>query len=506
MADNLQRSRGRSSNYKFDAGGMPTDFGPFIGEVMNNVDPTRSGRLQVWIEQFAGADKTNRTMWRTVSYVSPQAGASPKSSTSAGTGTFGNNNNQMSYGQTAPVPDVGVQVLCYFVSGDPTQGFYTGFIQSQGMNHMTPAIGATKTYATQNTNQSTYFAKSPQLPVIEINNDPKNTAIVNNPKFFDQQKPVHSYLASIMFQQGLVNDPIRGPITSSAARESPSNVTGQSTPGRPIYQGDIKDTNIESKVAAGNLTTEDAKVVGRIGGHSMVMDDGDQTGKNSLIRFRTSKGHQITMSDDANCFYIAHSNGQVWLEFGQEVTVDVYSTNSINLRSSGTVNIHADKDINMFAGGNINMKSNVATTLQSEGSFVCANKGEMTLYSELNIGVKANGTLALSSQQGAWNGGGGIALDASYIDLNSGLARSSGAVKVPQGLTEYTMPDTEFNASAGWNVSSTGLKSIVTRAPAHEPWPYHNQGVQVKVDLGGGTTPPPGAPTLPTGTTITKTN
>ena len=220
--ENIQKSRGRLSNYKFDAGGMPTEFGPFVGEIMNNVDPTRSGRVQVYIEQFGSGNKQDRSLWRTVSYVSPSAGASPKSSTSTGVGTYGSTNNQMSYGSSSSPPDVGVTVLCFFVGGDPTQGYYIGTIQQQGMNHMTPAIGAVNNFVPQNENQSTYFAKAPLQPVIEINNAPQNVGVIENPKFFDQPKPVHNYVAAILFEQGLINDTVRGTIASSSQRESPS--------------------------------------------------------------------------------------------------------------------------------------------------------------------------------------------------------------------------------------------------------------------------------------------
>jgi FtsP/CotA-like multicopper oxidase with cupredoxin domain len=55
-------------------------------------------------------------------------------------------------------------------------------------------------------------------------------------------------------------------------------------------------------------------------------------------------------------------------------------------------------------------------------------------------------------------------------------------------------------------VSATGTESICTRAPTHEPYPYHNQGVQVDVNLSDGTNSvPPGAPDLPQGVSITKT-
>jgi hypothetical protein len=45
----------------------------------------------------------------------------------------------------------------------------------------------------------------------------------------------------------------------------------------------------------------------------------------------------------------------------------------------------------------------------------------------------------------------------------------------------------------------------VTRAPTHEPYPYHNQGVAVSVSLEEGqTTPPPGSPDIPNEWSITK--
>ena len=52
MGQNLQRSRGRPAAYKYDRGGVPAEMGPFIGIVVNNIDNTRSGRLQVAIQEF----------------------------------------------------------------------------------------------------------------------------------------------------------------------------------------------------------------------------------------------------------------------------------------------------------------------------------------------------------------------------------------------------------------------------------------------------------------------
>ena len=501
--ENIQRSTGQPKNYKTDRGGMPVPPGAYIGIVKNNVDPGRSGKLQVYIQQFGGPDSNNQKSWSTVSYCPPFYGSTPAGK-SAGTGAFEQGNPQ-SYGMWFTPPDIGVQVLCLFVAGEPT-GYYVGCVPSQGITHMIPAVGSVvKAQAiTQNATQASYFAGSERLPVTEINN--ANKEISQNPKYFDQPKPVHSYLAGILFQQGLINDQVRGSIGSTSQRESPSNCYGISTPGRAIYQGGIGagaggEAGITGKTldaAAPNAAT----VIARRGGHTLVMDDGDLQGKDNLVRIRTSKGHQITMSDDGDCLYICHANGQSWIELGQEGTLDVYTTNSVNLRTQGTINLHADEDINMFAGGKINMKSTKGTTMQSDKDMTVSNKGQLTLFSQAGIGLKTPGTLAMTSQLGSWASSSTLSFNGNKLNLNGGPKTE---VATPAGLTKYLLPKVEFNASAGWVTDPTGLESIVTRAPTHEPYPYHNQGVSVSVKFSGAPTPPPDAPPMPAGTTITKT-
>jgi hypothetical protein len=400
-------------------------------------------------------------------------------------------------------PDIGVQVLCFFVNGDPNQGYYVGCIPSPGQNHMVPAIGAVSNYvvAEGNKNQETYFANSKLLPVAEIN--VKNDAIADNPKFFDQKKPVHSFAAAVLFQQGLQDDPIRGSIGSSSQRESPSSCYGISTPGRAIYQGGLTEQNIKTKLNDTATQTASIAVIGRRAGHTFVMDDGSLEGADNLIRIRTGKGHQITMSDDGNAFYICHANGQTWVELGQEGTLDVFSTNSINLRTKGTINLHADQDVNIYAGNELNMKSKKALSIQSDDALSVACKKAMTIFSEGKLGLKTNVQFAVKSKLATIDGGAALSLKGILISLNGGPTLG---VDAPKGITKYVMPDTSFDNSTGWQVTPDGLESIVTRAPTHEPWPYHNQGVSVKVALESGkTSPSPGAPALPAGTKITMT-
>jgi hypothetical protein len=350
----------------------------------------------------------------------------------------------------------------------------------------------------QNQNQETYFTNVTRLPVTEINTN--NTDLFNSPRFFDGIKPVQSVVAQALLQQGLINDTERGTINSSSQRESPSAVFGVSTPGIPIYSGGMKPNDIRTKLNSGEIKPNDAKVIGRVGGHSLVMDDGDLEGNNALLRLRTSKGHQITMNDSGNFFYIVHANGQTWIEFGVEGTVDVYATNSVNVRTKGDINLHADRDINMFAGRFVKIKSKEDMQIDTDTFLSVRAQQDITLYSKNTVGVKADGTLTLNSASGSWGAGSALALQAGGIDLNGPAA---GTVATPQPLTTTLLDDTEWNTSRGWIVKPEGLKSTVSRAPTHEPYPYHNKGVDVEIAFEEGKpSPPPGAVPVPAGVEI----
>lgn len=504
MAENTQRSRGRPQNYKFDRGGTPAEMGPYVGIVVNNVDAVRAGRLQVYIEEFGATtadgspNLTDTTLWRTVSYCPPFYGATPVAGTSAGVGTYPGNRN--SYGMWFTPPDLGVKVVCFFINGDPSQGIYVGCLPEPGINHMIPAIGSSNKYVPGNATQKAKFVDSPLMPVTEINE--QNSAINENPRFYDQPKPVQSVVAGILFQQGLNKDPIRGPIRSNSQRESPSTVYGISTPGKAIYQGGLDPKTIKSKLESGAVKPQDVRVIGRMGGHTFVMDDGDLEGTDTLIRIRTAKGHQITMSDDGDCFYITHANGQTWMEFGKQGTVDVYSTNSINLRTEGTLNLHADKNINMYAGGTIKMKAKEKMFIESGKTLILSSQDKLLMAGTKYVGVKSDGTLGIKSKVGGWEATSALNFKGKVINLNG--APTPPVPDVPE-LPTYKLADTKFDATQGWTVDPGTLETIVTRAPTHEPYPYHAKGVNNKTDLNATPTTSDPAPSATETTTATTT-
>ena len=475
MAENYQRSVGTPRAYKTDKGGIPAETGPFIGEVVNNVDPTRSGRLQVYIEYLAGPDKNVKSLWRTVSYISPMYGATQQSAPQpTGPGSF--IGNQQSYGFWGISPDLGTKVICFFANGDPNQGYYIGGPIEPGINHMMPAIGASEKYV-DDTN-SPYFSGKSKLPVTEINNS--NKAISENPRFFDEAKPVHSVLAGQMLSQGVIAEPLLGPITSNSQRESPSTVQGWSSPGRPVYSGGLTDEQFAAKVNASTLQPNEVEIISRRGGHSIVMDDGDLTGEDQLVRIRTASGHQIMMNDTGKTLHIMHANGQSWVELGEEGTIDLYASNSVNIRSAGEINMHADRSINLNAeNGFINLHAKAAMSLET-GSLSLTGTNSLLAYSRNLVGLKSDGALNLDSNSGGWGAGSGLTLEAGCIKLNSGAASP---VPKAQPIPKNRLPDTKFEQDVGWVPEPSAIETIVTRAPTHEPFASRGAGVNLTTSL-----------------------
>ena len=476
MSENITRGKGKSQGYKFDRGGVSVETGPYIGEIRNNIDPLRLGRVSVYIEEFAGPDKDDPALWRTVRYISPFFGTTEKTGNAEGVGSY--EGNQHSYGMWFTPPDIGTRVMCFFPAGRHNDGYYFGCIPEPGINHMVPAIAGSDRVDISD-DQQDLFAGATRLPVTEINNE--DPAILQDPAFFNQPKPVHSVVAKQLFEQGLLQDRVRGTIGSSSQRETPSSVYGVSTPGRPVFQTRLDDDQIREKLRTGEITPDEAKVVARRGGHSFVMDDGDLDGRDQAVRIRTSRGHQITMSDSGDCFYITHANGKSWLEFGKEGTVDVYSTNSINLRTEGDLNLHADQNVNINAGQFLNLNAEENMTAQSTKSIKLSAQDAIGISGDKSVGIRSTVNLAIQSTGIASLSAGGIlSLRGSVVGLNTFPPTP---VLKPAPVVKYPLPESRYDPSTGWKIEQGEFETIATRAPTHEPYPHHNLGVALETRL-----------------------
>jgi hypothetical protein len=342
---------------------------------------------------------------------------------------------------------------------------------------MVPAIGSSDNVKL-NPAEATSYGGATRLPVTNFNSNSLDNS--NSPNFNNTTRPVHSYSATIMNQQGIIRDPIRGPISSSASREPASRVGwGISTPGRPIYEGGFDDATVTQNLDSSK--NQQLKVVARRGGHSIVMDDGDIIGRDQLVRIRTATGHQILMSDDGQTLMILHSNGQSYIELGKEGTIDMYSTNSVNIRTQGDLNLHADRNVNIHAMENLNIQAKNIQTNSEE-------KTKMRSGSDINMSATgkltglAGGAIAWAAGGDASLVGGGQAfINGSKVNLNSGSPGTSPDAVSAIPLIAQT--DTLYDEEKGFMAAPGKLLTIVSRAPAHAPWANAGQGVDAKTNL-----------------------
>ena len=469
------KPRGAPKATKADAGGAALRNLPLFGIVKNNIDPIRSGRLQVYISDLGGTDPNDSTSWSTVSYMSSFYGVTTPSGANTGWGDY--IKNPHSYGSWNSPPDIGTTVICVFINGDPNYGFWIGCVPDPESLQMIPAIGGTDNIVA-NAGEAKGLGGAARLPVTNINAN--NLGIANSNKFLSEAKPVHSYVASILAQQGLIRDPIRGVIGSSAQRESPSRVGwGVSTPGRPIYEGGFTDETI-AKAATTDSKSESLKVIARRGGHTLVMDDGDILGRDQLVRIRSSMGHQILMSDDGQTLFIIHANGQSYIELGKEGTIDMYSTNSFNVRTHGDLNLHADNNININAGKALNISADTIA-ISSEKETTQKVGTDFSLYASGQYTTKVDGKMSFASAADSSFYSDAITyFNGSKINLNTGASSLVPQEVKPLPIVAHT--DTLNDATKGWAAAPGKLLSIVSRAPAHAPWASANQGVDVKVN------------------------
>lgn len=380
------------------ASGVRLDSGPFLGIVKNNVDPARLGRLQVFIPELGG-DEVEPASWHTISYASPFGGSTVGIPGNTEAELFGT--EQQTYGFWAVPPDLGVYVLVTFIMGDPTRGYWFACIPNTPVQHMTPAIARPydNTKVIIPSGFENRVADDSYLPVTELNTNSDISDTEGD--FVTKSKLIHPWQANIVIEQGLDTDPIRGTITSSSQRDTPSRVYGWSTPGRTTPD-ETDFPNFDELIAGGSLSVAQFQSywVARKGGHSFVMDDGDVHGTDNLVRLRTANGHQILMNDTEDVFYIINSKGTAWIELTPEGSINVFSGNCLNVRASKDLNFHADGNVNMHAGDTINMYG--GSTIRSQTKIQLQTADTLYNVNAGNMGLRSAGGIKIRSSNGSW--------------------------------------------------------------------------------------------------------
>ena len=424
-------------------GGTKLDAGPFIGKIKNNIDPAKLGRLQVYIPELASGDEDNPQNWRIVTYSSPYFGMT--SQAVAGTKLNAYGTTKESYGMWMTPPDIGVLVICIFIGGDPNRGYYIGCLPDGTSHHMVPGLAGSSKYPseqlTQEQNQKAQGANF--LPVAEFND--QDSSLATSPDLNKVERPVHGLQFDAFVRQGLIGDRVRGVISSSSQRESPSNVFGISTPGRPVAYD--QDNPID--------------VWMRQGGHSFVMDDGDVDNNDNLIRLRTSGGHQLMMNDSAGIIYLISASGRNWVEMGADGSVRVFSDADISMHATGAINFHSDAAFNVQAP-NINLKAGTNINMETGGSINSFAEKNQTHVSGIKYEVKT-GTLNMVGKTSTISMESNLSLVGDKILLNSG---PSATVKDPAAINDIgIVPNIEPWTRPDGTVGTSEDDGVITDTP-----------------------------------------
>lgn len=463
MAMDKRVSKKLPDYYRREESTIRLDSGPYIGKVKNNLDPTRSGRVQVYIPDMSSGDENDPDNWRTISYASPFLGSTTQPDT--------NKQNAFkkvkhTYGMWAVSPDIGNLLLCTFVAGDPNRGYWFACIPNQLGHHMLPGIAGSYNVDPDQIDDPAVKKAYNGKPTIvsEFNENVDNIDWAN---FASIKKPIHEEQFKVFLKQGLEEDYVRGIVSSSSQRESPSYVFGISTPGRPT-KDPATDPDYREKILSGSIRESDYAVAARKGGHVFVMDDGNIDDKDRLVRLRTAGGHQILMNDSERILYIGNSDGSVWIELTGPGHLNIYTGNSVNVRAQGDLNFHADNNINMNAGKAVNISGQMLN-LQGSDVGVSASQG-LTMFGG-KVGVGSSGSLDVNaSGVGSFTGSAGLKLTGSTLTLNAG---AGGAVKQPTPLKINKLSDTGITDIGKWESVDSSLSTIVPIAPTHEPWSLH---------------------------------
>lgn len=457
-----------------EATGTRVDPYPYIGIVKNNLDPTRSGRLQVYIPDLGGPqDEPNN--WRTVSYASPFQGYTPLTEKSSEKPSTANRFETVhhTYGMWMVPPDIGVQVIVLFVGGDPLRGYWIACINPHLSHFMTPGLAGTPNVDPETLSASekkAYLSGTAiNLPTVEFNEYTKD---FTNEAYYNNNKPIHRIQLEILKLQGLDRDSVRGSISSSSQRESPSHVFGISTPGRPLIDPADDKAKYLEQLNTGNIDKKYLFIKSRKGGHQFVMDDGATLGEDQLVRLRTAKGHQVLMHDTNNTIYIGHADGESWIELNADGGMNVFTTSSLNMRAKGTINLHTDSDFNLNADGDVNISAGGRFAVNSGSTELL--QSSLSIESTGRVGIKTGGDFLVDAQgKISLKAGGIFASEGSGIYQNSGKTVSIPALK-PIQINK--LPDTE-DQGGYWNIVPGALSTIVTVAPSHEPYFRGETGV-----------------------------
>lgn len=455
---NIASQHGKDSRTRTDVR-LFGDPGPFIAEVVSHLDSKMMGSLKVRLLRTMQTPMNNReedSNLITAFYASPFYGVTNLAA-------LGPNDDfrqtQQSYGMWFVPPDPGTKVLVTMVEGRTDICFWFACVPDDYMNFMIPDGRPATTLVTPGPDGSDQTGA--KLPVGEFNK------LITQPNGNSQPttylKPANRDFINALTEQGLLADDFRGLTSSSARREVPSSVFGINTP------GPLDKREGARGIRAGTDDHNMDIFSHRLGGHSLVMDDGDANilrrgspadspaeyvdvennpdevtndmrvrPANELFRIRTRTGHQILLHNTEDLIYIANSRGTAWIELTSNGKIDIYAQDSISMHTEGEFNFTADSNVNITSGENVNINAT----------------GDIRLTSGVNTDVKSGGRIAMAASANISGEAGDFVALRSSNDLSLTSSSANVNITAANNVEQHAYTDINLISQASTRVNA----------------------------------------------------
>lgn len=404
-----------------------------LATVMDNRDPTRTGKLKVWV-QNSQSDRDSKGSWLTASYLSPFAGRTP--------GQPGAESYQQfpkGYGFWAVPPDVGTTVAIFFANGNIHDCWWFACGYDDRMNTMVPGS------ATQKLPNSGYDMS---VPITDYDRNTIQTQL--------DQKYINVPLVEGLKKQNLLYDEQKGIPNRSSTRQTISTVYGLSSPRGNSFIVDDGFTDAELTAPSWD-DDPDSYQDTQVG--NPVNDTTVGQRKNEGIVLRTRSGAQILLSESDGNVFIINRDGTARIEMTADGQITAHSDKSITIRTDEDFNLSIARDLNIEVGRNLNIhtqgdsKLNLAGKLDSVvGGQVVINTGaDLRLVASSSIRVQSGSSTNITSGSNtAITASSTVDIKGSSVNISGGgnnfsVQSGSTASSEPIGAPDFKTPTVGLN-------------------------------------------------------------
>lgn len=342
-----------------------------LATVMDNRDPTRTGKLKVWV-QNSQSDRDSKGSWLTASYLSPFAGRTP--------GTPGAEAYQQfpkGYGFWGVPPDVGVTVAIFFANGNIHDCWWFACGYDDRMNTMVPGS------ATQKLPNSGYDMA---VPITDYDRNTLQTQL--------DQKYINVPLVEGLKKQNLLYDEQKGVPNRSSTRQTISTVYGLSSPRGNSFIVDDGYTDAELTAPTWD---DDPDSYQNTQVNNPVNDTTVGLRKNEGIVLRTRSGAQFLLSESEGNVFIINRDGTARIEMTADGQITAHSDKSITIRTDEDFNLSVRQDMNIEIGRNLNINTQGNTKLNLIGKLDAVVGDQVVINTGADLRLVAAASIRVQS-------------------------------------------------------------------------------------------------------------